>query len=152
MVRKTLSGLIISFAMTANPLWADEKITFDSDEQLQEFFVKTGYKWECKYKDKPPAKGVGTKQYVFDKGITLSKITASITNSFCPGGSGTLKGKYKKGKFTGVLKQSTKPCVDVKGQYVIHKKADSSYYMKGPYNYRWTDGNTYYGSSTCIPE
>ncbi len=137
--------MLFILTTTAN---ADQKVKFESDAQLQEVF-KVGEKWECKWKNSPPAKGSGTKTYTFEN-VSLNKITAKVTNnSYCPESIGVNEGKYKKGKIFGVLTQS-EPCnKTTTGHYVVYKKKDGSTYMKGPYSFKWTDGNTYKGNATC---
>lgn len=136
--------------LTINSVSADDKIKFNSDTQLQEV-IKVGSEWECKWKNAPPAQGSGTKVYTFEN-VSLDKITAKIVNSYCPNSASVFEARYKKGKIIGVLTQS-EPCSKItKGYYKVYKKKDGNHYMKGPYSFKWTDGNTYKGNTTCHPK
>ena len=151
-MNKTLVGITFALILILNPICADEKITFDSEEQYQDFLSQTSKTWKCDWQDQPPSPAKGTKIYTRLDGNTLNKQKNKVKNSACPNNEGISEGKYKKGKFVGKLKSSA-PCAAVtKGHYIIYKKSDGSYYMKGPYSYRWTDGNTYKGNATCVPQ
>ncbi|QMU61527.1 MAG: hypothetical protein GKR92_07380 [Gammaproteobacteria bacterium] len=143
----TSSVLLLFSAATAS---ADKKVKFENDAQLQEV-IKVGSKWECKWKHTPPATTSGTKTYTYET-VSLNKITAKVVNSYCPDSVGAIESNYKKGKLHGVLTQS-EPCNDTtKGHYKVYEKKDGSFYMKGPYSFKWTDGNTYKGNATCHPK
>ena len=127
--------------------WADEEVPITSDEQVQELYG--GKKWKCNWED-GPSDNKGTKVYMYDNDLSMKKITGKAESSYCPGVIGTFKSKIKKGKIEGKLKHG-KPCLTTWGGYTLYKKADGSYYQKGTYSYRWTDGNTYGGEATCAP-
>ena len=142
-----LISILIGISFVFGTAWADEEIQITSDEQVQELYA--GKKWKCNWED-GPSDNVGTKEYTFDTEISMKNITGKVENSFCPGKVGTFKSKIKKGKIQGKLKQD-KPCLPTWGGYTIYKKSDGSYYQKGTYSYKWTDGNTYKGEATCAP-
>ncbi len=141
---------LMTLSFTINSVSADEKMKFESDAQLHEVF-KAGDMWECKYKNTPPATGHGTKLYTYQS-VSLEKTVADVKHSYCPEDTGTFEGKFKKGKLIGNLKHNSDTCADSKGHYVVYKKKDGNHYMKGPYSFKWTDGNTYKGNTTCHPK
>ncbi len=144
--KSVTSIFVVILFLAMNTASADEEIPF-TDELLQELFA--GKQWECKWID-GPSKKEGTKVYTYDENISEKKITGKATNTFCPGVIGELTGKIKKGKGVGKLKHGS-PCINTSGKYTLYKKADGSYYQKGPYTYTWTDGKRYGGNAVCHP-
>ena len=148
--KRVITLSICTSFLISSMVSADEKLKFETDTQLQEV-IKVGSAWECEWKNSPPAKGSGTKVYTFEN-VSLDKITAKIVNSYCPGSASVFEGKYKRGKILGTLTQS-EPCnKTTKGHYKVYKKKDGNPYMKGPYSFKWTDGNTYKGNTVCNPK
>lgn len=72
-------------------------------------------------------------------------------SSFCPSKPGVVKFKVKKGKLVGTLAKLPKPCSNllISGSYSVYKKADGSYYLRGPYHYAGAKNDP--GNATCNP-